>query len=385
MITRRKICAITANRADFSRIETILRAAQAHPRIELQLVVIGGHLSHNTGRTVQEIEKKGFHIDRCVETHVDGSTPATMTKSVAKIVDKLVDVITELKPDVIIAPTDRFETLAIAVAASLMNVIVAHIQGGEVTGTIDESIRHAVTKLSHLHFVSTKKSRDRVIKMGESKNLVFNVGCPATDLLLSVPMWTREQTIAELNKLLEGRSLLDHNKPYILLMQHPVTTEYGQETDQVKSTIAALNKFDIQVIALFPNIDAGGKTISEILLEQSGRDNFHLFHHIPTEIFVNVLRHAAVQVGNSSSGIREAGYFGTPVVNIGTRQNSRERGKNVISVPNQPQAIERAVRLSLKRKRYPIQRLYGDGTAGKQIIKILSSIKLPPVQKKITY
>jgi len=375
----RKICAITANRADFSRIESILSATKEHSDLELQLIVMGSHLIEEKGKTIDEIIKKGFKPDKIIEMEEKGGDLVAMTKSVGLAITELAPVLNELNPDIVIAPVDRFESLAMGVTPALMNIHVAHIQGGEVTGTIDESIRHALTKMAHLHFVATKESRDRVIKMGEPENTVFNVGCPATDLLFSAPEYNTKETLEKLTQL-------DSSQPYIFMVQHPVTTEFGKSEQQIKATLDAIKDIGMQSIVLWPNIDAGSDAITSVIKEYSeSLENMYVFAHIPTELFVNVLRNASCQVGNSSSGIREACYFGTPVVNVGSRQNSRERGNNVVDVASDSEKIQKSINEQIKHGPYPIEKIYGDGIAGKQIADILATIKLPSIQKKITY
>lgn len=381
----RTICAMTANRADFSRIETILEALLKCDDVKLQLVVLGSHLLDKKGHTVDEIRKKGFTVDEKVLVEQKDDSPVAMTAAVGSYIEKLTKVLAKLSPDIVIVPVDRFESLAMGIAAALMNIRVAHIQGGEVTGTIDESIRHALTKLSHLHFVSTDESRKRVIRMGEPEQFVFNTGCAGTDLLLRVSPLSREATLQELNKV--STAQLDPTKPYLLLLQHPVTTEFGESASQMHETLEALDGFDEQLVVLGPNIDAGSGAVSDTLKEyqDSSRHPFVIFKNIPSELYANVLRNASVMVGNSSSGVRETCYFGTPVVNVGSRENRRERGQNVIDAPNDRATIEKAVSKQIRHGVYPREDVYGDGKSGERVAQLLAQIPLPPVQKVITY
>jgi UDP-hydrolysing UDP-N-acetyl-D-glucosamine 2-epimerase len=386
----RKICALTANRADFSRIETILDAISMHPDLELQLVVLGSHLLEKTGYTINEIRRKGFEPNFTIQMEVDGGNPVSMTKSVGLAMVELATALNHLKPDVVLAPVDRFESLAMGSAAALMNIHVAHTQGGEVTGTIDESIRHALTKLSHLHFVSTKESKERVIKMGELPDTVFNVGCPGTDLLLKVPKLTKVETIAKINEqVIKGEHKLDINRPYFLMAQHPVTTEFDNSEEQIIETLEALEKFDTQIIVLWPNIDAGSDVMSKELRRYASNSRnmkrMVVLKHCPSELFASVLMNAECLIGNSSSGIREACYFGTPVVNVGSRQKGRERGSNVVDVTNDRDEIALAIRKQIEHGVYPVEQVYGDGNAGNAIASILATVILPNIQKRIAY
>jgi len=389
---KRKICALTANRADFSRIETILEAIKNRRDLELQLVVLGSHLLEKTGRTIEEIKRKGFEINHSIYMGVSGGNPTTMAKSVGLAIIELSTILESLSPDIVIAPVDRFESLAMGATPALMNIHVAHIQGGEVTGTIDESIRHALTKMAHLHFVATEQSRQRVIKMGEPEESVFNVGCPGTDLLMKVLPENRESTLIKLNEqIIKGEEKLNPGMPYLFVVQHPVTTEFSSASDQMKEILAALSRVNGQIIILWPNIDAGSDEASKMLrkfyssLSDERKKQIVILKHIPTEIFVNVLRNASCQVGNSSSGIRETCYFGTPVVNIGSRQSGRERGSNVLDVACKSSEIIEGIKKQLARGKYPVEYIYGNGRAGEKIAEILATIDLPNIQKRITY
>ena len=387
----RKICAITANRADFSRIETILEAIKGRSDIQLDLIVMGSHLLSKTGKTIEEIKRKGFKVNFTSYMEIGGGNPVAMTKSVGLAIVDLSTLLNQIKPDIVIVPVDRFESLAMGVTAALMNIHIAHIQGGEVTGTIDESIRHALTKMAHLHFVATEKSKERVIKMGEPSQTVFNVGCPGTDLLLKTPVWGKKATIEKVNEFIEttkAKKRLNLDEPYLLVVQHPVTTEFGTAAVQITETLEALKNFNEQVIVLWSNIDAGSDAYSKVFREYilfSSGHNMKIFKHLPTELYVNVLRNASCLMGNSSSGIREACYFGTPVVNIGSRQAGRERGSNVVDVDHNREEIVKAIEKQINNGKYPAEFVYGDGTAGKKIAEILATIKLPNIQKKITY
>jgi len=383
----RKVCITTANRCDFSRLETVIEAVRAHPGLELQLVVYGSHLLDKAGRTISDIEKKGIKIDRTLYMEIAGGNPTTMAKSVGLGIIELSTIFDELKPDIVLVHGDRYEAFAVGSTASMMNIRVGHIQGGEVTGTIDESIRHALTKMSHFHLVSTEKSKERVIRMGEDPTYVFNVGCSGTDVLLRADVLKREETISLLNKEVIKTTKLDPKLPYILMMQHPVTTEYEDSGSQILETIEALKRFKEQIIVVWPNIDAGSEELSSVLRRHSfmERKGVKAFKHIPSHIFANVVRNASCLVGNSSSGPRETCYFGTPVVNIGSRQSDRERGSNVINVSHDRKEIARAIRTQLSKKKYPVEYGYGDGTAGVKTAEICARIKLPSVQKKICY
>src|SRR3989344_1748125 len=386
MKTKRKICVVTANRTDFSRLETALEEIQKHEGLELQLIVIGAHLLDKAGYTVREIERKGFPISHRIFMEIAGSTPTTMAKSVGVAMIELSSVFEHLKPDIVLTHGDRYEALAVGSTAAIMNICVGHIQGGEVSGSIDESIRHALTKMSHLHFASTDESKERIIKMGEDPDAVFNVGCPGTDILLRAPVMSKEETLRELNKFTRVKSF-SKSEDFILVLQHPVTTEFKSAGDQILETIDALMERPEQLIVIWPNIDAGAEDLSAALRRHPifSREGTKFLKHLPSELFVNVIRNAACVVGNSSSGIREACYFGTPVVNVGSRQEGRERGGNVVDAPYNKEEIQRAIEAQVRHGRFEAEKIYGDGTAGRQLSHICATCELPSVQKKIQY
>tara|TARA_B100000674_G_C37663102_1_gene833470 strand:- start:14 stop:859 length:846 start_codon:yes stop_codon:yes gene_type:complete len=276
---------------------------------------------------------------------------------------------------------DRYETIATAIAASYMNITLAHIQGGEITGSIDESVRHAITKLSHIHFTSTKKSKKNVISMGEDKRFVFHVGCPSFDLL------TKKISKIKINKDLVGvGTKIEIEKRFILVVFHPVTTEYGQSYSQTEKIIKAIDKFKNQTIWLWPNIDAGSDGISKSIRKNRERGklkNVLFIKNLQVENYNFLLKNASCLVGNSSSFIREASFFGTPTVLVGNRQEKREMGKNVVKSSFNEKEILNKIK-SQYNKRYKKSNLYGDGRTAKRISKILYKLN-PNIQKKLTY
>jgi len=385
---KRKVCVVTGSRAEYGRVKSILEAIQEHPGLELILVVTGAHLLRKYGESVLEIEKDGFPIAEKVYLIVEGENPLTMTKSTGLGIIELATVYDKYRPDIVVVPTDRFETLSAAIAAAFMNITLVHIQGGETSGTIDESIRHAITKFTNVHFPATEQSRQRLIRMGEDPATVFNVGCPATDLLVRVDPGTREELFKHPDVVpMDGR-ILHPDRPYLLVVQHPVTTEFGKGYEQIQETLFAVRETGLQSIMLWPNPDAGSDEISlgiRRFILHHGQENLFLYRNFSNELFIRLMYHAACMVGNSSAGIREACYFGVPVVNIGSRQNNRERGSNVMDVWYERKKICEAIQRQLAVGRYPVEMIYGDGTAGRQIAEILSRIPLDGTQKRISY
>ena len=383
-IKKRKILFVTERRADYSRLKPIMELVKKSKKLELQLVIAGLHLSKEFGDTRKVIEKDGFHIDDFLPVYKknDGDDGKTMSHAFGSFVHSLTDSIYKLKPDAVFCGFDIGAHLAAAIVGMHLNIPVIHIQGGERSGTIDEVIRHATTKFAHVHFVATKESKERVIKLGEDPKYVFLVGSPSIDTIYSIKYGSREQIMKKYG--------IDPQKPLIILAQHPVTTEVDEVTKQIRESIAALNYFkekhNAEVIAIYSNNDSGGKRIVGEL-KNSG---FKVFPHIVYEDYLRLLKVADVLVGNSSAGIHEAPSFGLPAVNIGTRQQFRERGKNVLDVSCNKNAIKNAVKKALfdekfKRSVRLAKNPYDFGKAAPKIVKILETIKLPPVQKVIRY
>lgn len=381
---KRTILFITERRADYSRLKPIMKMVQTSKKLELRLVVTGTHLLKNFGETKKVIERDGFKIDAAVPMFkADGGDEGTdMVDAMGRVLQALPAVFKKLKPDIVFCGFDLDAHLAAAITAMHMNIHVAHIQGGEVSGTIDEVLRHACTKFSHLHFAATEQSRRRIIKLGENPKYVYNVGSPSLDTIHSIIYPSRAVIFKKYG--------LDPDKKLIILLQHPVTTEVDEVETQINQTtdaVLAINKkYNTQTLAIYSNNDAGGKRIVAHL-KDSG---FTVLPHIVYEDFLRFLRHASVLVGNSSTGIHEAPSFGLPAVNVGTRQQFRERGKNVLDTLYKKAKIIKVIEKSLFDKNWikmvkSASNPYDNGNTAKQVVKILETIKLPPIQKVITY
>lgn len=382
----RKICVVITARPSYSRIKTALRAIMEHPDLELQLVVAASALLDRYGTAVNYIEQDGFPIAARVYMVLEGENPTSMAKTTGIGLLELATVFDNLKPDVVVTVADRFETLATAVAASYMNIPVAHIQGGEVTGNIDEKVRHAVTKLADLHLVSTKGAARRVEQMGEETRKIFVTGCPSIDLAaeitddptLNFNPFDRYGGVGELHKL---------NNGYLVVMQHPVTTEHEQARQHVLETLQAIYDVNMPTLWFWPNVDAGSDGTSNGIRsfrEQYRPENIHFFKNMAPTDFLRLLYSSKCLIGNSSVGIRECSFLGVPVVNIGTRQTGRERGENVIDVKYCRDEIRSAVERHLSNGRYRRDCLYGDGQAGKRISDVLAQAPLE-IEKRLTY
>jgi len=373
----RKICVVIANRAEYSRLKSVLKEITNNTSLELILIVTSSLLLEEYGKTIDSIKNDGFHVDAVARTVVSGGDLPAMVKSVGLCCLELPTLYEFFKPDIIIVGFDRFDSFGAAIAASLMNIPLAHIQGGELTGTIDENLRHAMTKLSHIHFPATQKSAERIIRMGENPERVFNVGCPSVDIIKSVVIGSKKELCNKYN--------LNPDQPFIIWIQHPVTTEFEFTHSQVIESLEAILELDIQTIGIYPNIDAGSKDIiNEIEKIKANKKNkkIQFYHHIPFEDFIILLAHSDCIVGNSSSGIRESCYFGIPSVNIGTRQNRRECGSNVITIGNNKEEIRNTISKCLDHGRYKPEYIYGTGKAAEKIVKVLDEIDLEGIIHK---
>jgi UDP-hydrolysing UDP-N-acetyl-D-glucosamine 2-epimerase len=385
-VPSRKICVVVTARPSYSRIRTALCAIQQHPHLELQLVVAASALLDRYGNAIQAIERDGFPIRARVYMVVEGENLVTSAKSTGLGLVELATVFDNLAPDAVVTIADRYETLANAVAASYMNIPVVHVQGGEVTGSIDEKVRHAVTKLSNLHLVSTKVAAERVLKLGEEPDTVIVTGCPSIDIAAEVAA----RPALDFDPFVKYGGVgpqTDLSKGYLVVMQHPVTTEYEEARQQVEETLYAVTAMGLPVLWFWPNVDAGSDGTSKgirVFREREQSNNLHLFRNMFPEDFLRLLVHATAIVGNSSVAIRECSFLGVPAVNIGSRQLGRERGSNVIDVPHDRTAIADAIREHMRRGRPAADHLYGDGRAGVRIADCLATASLK-VEKRLTY
>ena len=380
----RKICVVVNSRANYGRIKSVMRAVQQHPDLELQTIVGASALLHRFGHAVDVIRADGFEPSATVYSIVEGENPTTMAKSTGMAIMDLSTQFENLRPDVVLTVADRFETIATAIAASYMNIPVAHTQGGEVTGSIDESVRHAVTKLAHVHFPATDLAKDYLLRMGEEPERVHMTGCPAIDLIAGLDLSLPEGLFKN-NKGVGAA--LDTNKPYLVVLQHPVTTEFGQGFEQVRETLAAVLALDMQTAWLWPNVDAGSDDVSKGLRlhrEHQGDGKLHFYRNFTPEDYARLIGNAACLIGNSSSGLREGAFLGTPVVNIGTRQRNREHGPNVVHAAYDRVEIEAKARAQIAHGTYHCSPLFGDGSAGRRIAGILANAEIS-VQKRLTY
>lgn len=382
----RKICVVVTARPSYSRVKTALQAIQNHPDLELQLVVAASALLDRYGTAVNYIESDGFKIAARVLMVLEGENLTTMAKTTGLGLLELATVFDNLKPDVVVTIADRYETIATTIAAAYMNIPVAHLQGGEVTGSIDEKVRHANTKLADIHFVSTVESANRVKRMGEAENSIHVTGCPSIDIaaaILNSPQLDFDPFIKYGGVGIKA----DLFNGYLVAMQHPVTTEYKLARQHAYETLYAIKEINLPTLWFWPNVDAGSDGTSNAIRafrELEKPANIHFFKNMAPDDFLRLIYNSRCLIGNSSVGIRESSFLGVPVVNIGSRQAGRERGHNVLDVDYDRHSIIQAINKQLTNGQYEKDFLYGRGDAGKRVAELLSIVPLT-IEKRLTY
>ncbi|SJM93120.1 UDP-N,N'-diacetylbacillosamine 2-epimerase (hydrolyzing) [Crenothrix polyspora] len=366
----RKICYISGTRADFGLMQTTLQAIQANSRFNLSVVATGMHLSEQFGLTVREIEAAGLTVSARIPVDIEMGTGAAMARNLAKTLDGCVTALETLQPDMMIVLGDRGEMLAGAIAAIHLNIPIVHIHGGERSGTVDEPVRHAISKLSHYHFVATPDARERLIRMGERSDHVFVTGAPGLDGLLELANIDRAALCASVN--------FDADKPLALFVYHPVLQEANNAEQDVSALLDACLRQDLQILALMPNSDAGNGGVRSALEKYAHHPHLRVLRHLPRAEFVSWMAVCEVMIGNSSSGIIEAASFGTPVLNVGTRQNLRERNANITDIHIAEANIDAVLRRILDAGRFNRANVYGQGDATKKIVDLLASLEILP-------
>ena len=386
-MSKRKVCIVVTARPSYARIKSVMSGINERNDLELQLVVAASALLERYGSAINYMKEDGFQPNAVVYMVLEGENLVTAAKSTGLGIIELATVFDNLKPDIVISVADRYETIATAIAASYSNIPLAHVQGGEVTGSIDEKVRHAVTKLSDLHFVTNEDSYKRVIKMGEEERKVHITGCPSIDLANSVS----KNNIDDFNpfELFQkgvGQTF-NLNKDYVVVMQHSVTTELNESFDQINETLMAIHELKIPTFWFWPNVDAGSDKISKgirIFRENNEIPFIHFFKNMSPENFLKLLINSKCLIGNSSTGIRECSFLGVQVVNIGDRQKRRLRGENVIDVDYNSLEIAHSIKHQIKNGKYLKNTIYGDGNAGKSIAELLATLEFT-IEKQITY
>tara|TARA_Y100000768_G_scaffold113266_1_gene83471 strand:+ start:26433 stop:27611 length:1179 start_codon:yes stop_codon:yes gene_type:complete len=385
---KRKVCVVINNRANYARIKYFIKAAKKEKNLNVEIILGASANLDKYGKLDKIILRDGFKITHRISTIVEGENPISMAKSTALSIIELSSIFEKAKPDIVLTVADRYETIATAIASTYLNIFLAHTQGGEVSGSIDESVRHSITKLAHIHFPSTKRAQKFLIKMGENKENIYLTGCPAMDILKKEKLKINNQLVKKINKTKTYGSI-DLKKDYLVLLYHPVTTEYHNASNQIKEILNSVKilKKKFQIIWLWPNIDAGSdvfsKKIRNFREKNKQLDNILFYKNFTPEEYATIINNCSCIFGNSSSGIREASFLGIPTVNIGNRQHLRETSENVINVECKAENIVKAV-VKQNNKKYKKSSLYGDGTAGQKIAKILARCDLS-IGKKLNY
>lgn len=384
----KNVCVVITARPSYSRIRSALIELRKNSSINLQLVIAASAMVNAYGKVVEQIKHDGFQITAKVYNMISGENVISAAKTTGLGIIELSTIFENIKPDMVITIADRFETMSTAIAASYMNIPLIHIQGGEVTGNIDEKVRHAITKLADIHMVSTEKARERLIKMGEIPDRIYVTGCPSIDIADEVKKkydLLRFDPIERYNGVGE---LLQNRDEYIIVMQHPVTTEIEDASHQTRCVLDMVGELNKQVYWFWPNVDAGADAVSKeirIYREEMKNKNIYFFKNMSPEDFLVLLLGSICIIGNSSVAIRECSYLGVPAINLGDRQAGRERGKNVIDCPYEKARIKTAYEQIVTSNRPRGENLYGDGHAGEKIAKIIASLSNIPIDKKLNY
>lgn len=386
MLMTRKVCILTGSRSEYGILRPVLFAIKESESLELSIIVTGMHLSPQYGYTISDIEKDGFRVDAKVDMMLDSSSGISMAKSVGVGVIGLSQALEMLQPDIVLIAGDRIEPLAIAIATTYMNIPLGHIHGGDksIGGHADDSVRHAITKLAHIHFAVSEESAGRIIKLGEDPSKVFLVGAPALDTILHEPLLTKHELCKKYR--------LNPANPLLMVVQNPVSREVDNAPDQMRETMEALVGVQQQTVIIYPNSDMGGRKMIEVINEYQHFPFINIVTNMPHRDYLSLMKISSAIIGNSSSALIEAPSFKLPAVNIGARQEGRERADNVIDVQNDHNLILSAINTAMFDKNF-LNRVkkckspYGDGTASKKIVRILTEIELNPeiLKKKITY
>lgn len=372
---KRTICFIITSKVHYARSKLILREIQNRPDLTLKIIVGASAILPNYGDVLAQMEQDGFKCDDKITMTLEGGSAAAMAKTAGLGIIEFTTAFENLKPDIVVVRGDRYEVLSAVVAAAYLNITVAHLEGGDISGTIDESVRHAITKLSHLHFTTNPQARERVLQMGEKPEYVFNFGCPELEFVAQ----NKFQVDQVLINYLGVGDVINLDQPYILVMQHPVTSELGANRRHIEETLRAVNEVGIPAIWFWPNVDAGTDEISKgirVFRENHQPKHIRFIKDLPAEQFIGLLKKAACLVGNSSAGIKECSYLGVPVVDIGSRQNNRLRAENVLNVDYNQAAIKEAILKQMSHGLYPASNLYYQPDTAKNIVYTLTRVQL---------
>ena len=373
----RHVLSVTGIRSEYDILYPVYQAISSHPELSLSIIVTGAHLSPSYGLTIEQIRKDGFPIAACVENLVEGDRDYDRLKGAAIQLTGLASEVHRLRPDILLAFGDREEAINVAYVGSYLNIPVCHISGGDrVIGNVDDQVRHAVTKLSHLHLTTNEESKTRILRMGEQPFRVFDVGNPGLDRIAETPKMGRDELLKWY-----GFKEDSFHQPLILLIQHSLSSEISDAYGQMKATMEAVKALQFNTVISYPNSDPGSRDIIRCLHESESLPFIRIFKNIPRLEFVNTLRHASCLVGNSSAGLLEAPFLKLPVVNTGNRQKGRLHAENVQFVPQDTEAIKEAIKKACFDEDYrkvvsQCLSPYGDGHAAEKIVKILAEVKL---------
>ena len=363
----RKICYITGARADYGLMRNVLHLLHSHSDISLNVIVTGMHLLPEHGNTVDQICDDGLTVQSEVPVAMSGDCGANMSVALGEMIVGITKSLELERPDIVLVLGDRGEALAGALVGAHLNIPVVHIHGGERSGTIDESLRHAISKIAHFHFVATEEAHNRLCKMGEHPDNVYLTGAPGLDEIVQIPLQEKEEICTSYK--------IDATSKFIVLVFHPVVQEQYESGEQMLQILQAVEELQIQCLVLLPNSDAGGYDIKKTIEEF--RSDFLLVHaHIPRNDFLSLVHHADAIVGNSSCGIIESASLSTPCINIGTRQNLRARNANVVDVPCVTPEILKALRATAELQSKKWGNVYGKGDSSQKIVGLLSTISL---------
>ncbi|MBO4389009.1 MAG: UDP-N-acetylglucosamine 2-epimerase (hydrolyzing) [Spirochaetales bacterium] len=384
----KKVCVVITARPSYSRIRSALFALKKYDDIELQIVVAASAILDAYGKVVKQIIKDGFSVAASVHNMISGEDVISSAKTTGMGIIELATVFDNIKPDYVVTIADRYETMSTAIAASYMNIPLIHIQGGEVTGNIDEKVRHAITKLADVHLVSTPLARERVIKMGERPDRIYVTGCPSIDIAENVRNNYNSLVFDPIEKYNGVGNLFPERSKYIVVMQHPVTTSINEAREQTRCVLDVVESIDRQIYWFWPNVDAGSDSVSKeirIHRENGKAKNIYFFKNMSPDDFLVLLMGSDCIIGNSSVAIRECSYLGVPAINIGDRQIGRERGHNVIDCDYNPEEILNAYHTIVSSPRCERDELYGDGHAGEKIAEVIHNLGNIAINKILAY
>ena len=374
---KKKLTFVIVNRANYARIRVLLINLKKSKKFKIDIILVSSPLLKKYGDLEKNIIKDGLRVTSKFFTHIEGENLITMTKSTGLLLLELSSAFESINPDIVFLVGDRYEVLAAAIAANYMNIFLVHLQGGELTGSVDENVRHSVTKLSHLHFVNTKKAKKIVEQLGENPKMVFNVGCPSIDYIKKINF-----NKIKIKQPFGIGSQIDLEKPYFVFLIHPVTTKYIENNQLINEMIELAKILDDQIIWIWPNNDAGANFMTKKIraFREKFNPKINFVVNFDSISYLKLIKNCKCLIGNSSSAIREGSYLGIKAVNVGDRQQQREQAKNIINAKPNYKDIYRSIKI-ISTRNIKKSNLYGNGNSVSQIIKILGKINLNVIKK----